>query len=433
MSNYHLTLFCLVDGEATSNAFPVSASAKTTVGELKDSIKSKKTIDFSDIDADKLILWRVSIPITDEDDEVPIILNSFDKRKLGPVTRLSKVFPEDLPEETIHIIVQRPPPDRVSEYDYVQCVPSPIIGHQQLPSPTTRSGHPSVSIKPSSVGLWTDFMDCVRTTELKRAPQYPRPKFRDDRIFLQEATLHELFAQDFGVVQLLPPGARTIKIMGLMRGNPDLVCMRAQGGFDVPAAVLFPIEMKRPIRLRVFPKTRTRTRAGNVSRATLVRLDNLELISGDDESAQTYRASWKESDVVLKKCDIWNQHPVVEELEHEARVYQVLQKLQGYIIPKLRLSGVSDGMEMILVTDFIGVDISHERLDCSDKKKIREALSAIHSFGVLHADIRPQNILVKRDGPVRRFFFIDFGLSQFTTDKEKLQQEADILGPRLGW
>ncbi|KAG0076420.1 hypothetical protein BGZ90_008719 [Linnemannia elongata] len=163
---------------------------------------------------------------------------------------------------------------------------------------------------------------------------------------------------------------------------------------------------------RVFPKTRTRTRAGNVSRATLVRLDNLELISGDDESAQTYRASWKESDVVLKKCDIWNQHPVVEELEHEARVYQVLQKLQGYIIPKLRLSGVSDGMEMILVTDFIGVDISHERLDCSDKKKIREALSAIHSFGVLRADIRPQNILVKRDGPVRRFFFIDFGLSQ---------------------
>ncbi|KAG0076419.1 hypothetical protein BGZ90_008718 [Linnemannia elongata] len=125
MSNYHLTLFCLVDGEATSNAFPVSASAKTTVGELKDSIKSKKTIDFSDIDADKLILWRVSIPITDEDDEVPIILNSFDKRKLGPVTRLSKVFPEDLPEETIHIIVQRPPPVRAESYNWASTVTKP--------------------------------------------------------------------------------------------------------------------------------------------------------------------------------------------------------------------------------------------------------------------------------------------------------------------
>ncbi|KAF8919390.1 hypothetical protein BGZ58_004641, partial [Dissophora ornata] len=38
--------------------------------------------------------------------------------------------------------------------------------------------------------------------------------------------------------------------MGLPRGNPDLVCMRAQGRFDDPTAVLFPIEIKRPIRLR---------------------------------------------------------------------------------------------------------------------------------------------------------------------------------------
>ncbi|KAI8345054.1 hypothetical protein B0O80DRAFT_475797, partial [Mortierella sp. GBAus27b] len=30
-------------------------------------------------------------------------------KKLGPATRLSKVFPKEPPEETIHIIVQRPP------------------------------------------------------------------------------------------------------------------------------------------------------------------------------------------------------------------------------------------------------------------------------------------------------------------------------------
>ncbi|KAF9079299.1 hypothetical protein BGX23_004440, partial [Mortierella sp. AD031] len=110
MTDYHLTLFCLVDGEATSNAFPVSSSTTTTVGELKDLIKAKKSPEFDDIAADKLALWRVLIPITDDDDEVPIALSSFDeKKKLGPATRLSKVFPEDLPEETVHIIVQRPP------------------------------------------------------------------------------------------------------------------------------------------------------------------------------------------------------------------------------------------------------------------------------------------------------------------------------------
>ncbi|KAF9951961.1 hypothetical protein BGZ70_000791 [Mortierella alpina] len=113
MTDNLLTLFCLVDGEATSNAFPVSASTTTTVGELKDLIKAKKAIDFQDVDADKLTLSRVNIPIIDDDDETPIALdhvNKSDKKKLGPATRLSKVFPEELPEETVHIIIQRPPP-----------------------------------------------------------------------------------------------------------------------------------------------------------------------------------------------------------------------------------------------------------------------------------------------------------------------------------
>jgi len=49
MTANHLTLFCLVDGEATSNAFPVSASTTTTVGEFKDLIKAKQSPDFDDI------------------------------------------------------------------------------------------------------------------------------------------------------------------------------------------------------------------------------------------------------------------------------------------------------------------------------------------------------------------------------------------------
>ncbi|KAF9323777.1 hypothetical protein BG006_001162 [Podila minutissima] len=79
---------------------------------LKTLIKAEKTNDFSDVDADKLTIWRVTIPIADDDNEIPIQLHNVateDKKKLGPATRLSKVFSGDLPEETIHIIVQRPP------------------------------------------------------------------------------------------------------------------------------------------------------------------------------------------------------------------------------------------------------------------------------------------------------------------------------------
>ncbi|KAI8357233.1 hypothetical protein B0O80DRAFT_309545 [Mortierella sp. GBAus27b] len=109
LTDKQLTLFCLVEGEATDNAFPVSTSSATTVGELKKLIKAKETNQFSDVDANQLTLWKVCIAITDNE-ELPILLDRLnEKKKLGPATRISKVFTEELPEETVHIVVQRPP------------------------------------------------------------------------------------------------------------------------------------------------------------------------------------------------------------------------------------------------------------------------------------------------------------------------------------
>ncbi|KAG0015829.1 hypothetical protein BGZ81_011501 [Podila clonocystis] len=111
MTDNRLSLFCLVEGESSSVAFPVKTSSADTVGDLKNLIvNGDQAPAFKDVASKDLTLWRVSIPI--EDDEVPILLNNVthkDKKKLGPATRLSKVFPEELAEETVHIIVQRPP------------------------------------------------------------------------------------------------------------------------------------------------------------------------------------------------------------------------------------------------------------------------------------------------------------------------------------
>jgi hypothetical protein len=104
-----LILYCLVDGESTSRAFEVEVPATRTVTFLKDKIKEKKAPEFDDIAADKLTLWHVCVAITD-DDELPVLLDRLnEKKKLGPATRISKVFTEELPEETVHIMVQRPP------------------------------------------------------------------------------------------------------------------------------------------------------------------------------------------------------------------------------------------------------------------------------------------------------------------------------------
>ncbi|KAG0195588.1 hypothetical protein BGX28_001035, partial [Mortierella sp. GBA30] len=109
MTDNHLTLFCLIDGEAASSVFPVSASTTTTIGDLKDLIKTKIANDFRDVDADKLTLWRVTISNTDENEELPISLESLNAKKLRATSKLSMIF-ADLPEDAIHVIVQRPLP-----------------------------------------------------------------------------------------------------------------------------------------------------------------------------------------------------------------------------------------------------------------------------------------------------------------------------------
>ncbi|KAG9071278.1 hypothetical protein KI688_008824 [Linnemannia hyalina] len=94
-----LTLYCLVDGEATTNAFPVKIPSSNTVGDLKDRIRKKQSPDFDDIVANKLILYRVSI----HDDGT-----HHDKTELNnPRTPLSKLFSKS-PDDDIYIFVQRP-------------------------------------------------------------------------------------------------------------------------------------------------------------------------------------------------------------------------------------------------------------------------------------------------------------------------------------
>ncbi|KAF9319144.1 hypothetical protein BG006_003044, partial [Podila minutissima] len=106
MTDNHMSLFCLVNGESTSSIFPVKLSLDDSIGDLKDLIKTKKSPRFDDVTTNELTIWHVSIPIT-EDCEIPILLNNVtsDKKKLGPATRLSKVFFKELPEETVHVIL----------------------------------------------------------------------------------------------------------------------------------------------------------------------------------------------------------------------------------------------------------------------------------------------------------------------------------------
>ncbi|KAF8929429.1 hypothetical protein BGZ47_001061 [Haplosporangium gracile] len=106
-----LSLFYLVDGEGTSNAFSVKIASMDTLDDFKEHIKTKKSSEFDDIAADKLILWSVSIPVVAANKHNPIVRNEVESStELDPTDDISDVFPNKPPKETIHIIVQRPPP-----------------------------------------------------------------------------------------------------------------------------------------------------------------------------------------------------------------------------------------------------------------------------------------------------------------------------------
>lgn len=104
IANNVLTLFCLLDGEAVP--FSIDIDSAKTFDHLKDAIKAKKTNELSDVDADKLILWCVSIPLASLNECKPIFLKEFNSAaELDPTNDLSDVFKETPPKKTIHIIV----------------------------------------------------------------------------------------------------------------------------------------------------------------------------------------------------------------------------------------------------------------------------------------------------------------------------------------
>ncbi|KAF9204639.1 hypothetical protein BGZ59_000944, partial [Podila verticillata] len=101
ITDNNLSLFCVVDGESTSIAFPIKTSSADTVGDLKSLIvKGEQAPAFKDVAAKDLILWRASIP----DGSASTIDALDDKTELNnPRARLSKLFPES-PDDNTYII-----------------------------------------------------------------------------------------------------------------------------------------------------------------------------------------------------------------------------------------------------------------------------------------------------------------------------------------
>lgn len=101
-----LKLNCLVFGDGHRQIFTVKIAGTENVSELKKMIRGKKVHAFSNMDANDLLLWKVSLP-ADENLQAAVADRSFvEKESLEPIKRLSESFPDAPIDSDLHIVVK---------------------------------------------------------------------------------------------------------------------------------------------------------------------------------------------------------------------------------------------------------------------------------------------------------------------------------------
>ena len=124
-----------------------------------------------------------------------------------------------------------------------------------------------------------------------------------------------------------------------------------------------------------------------------------------------------------------------QSVERFVREAQILRRLQHPAIPRLLASGRHEG-EAFLVTELVhGPDLRRSmpsggrmavRRSTEIATEVADALAAAHEAGVVHRDVKPQNILIDEAGHVH---LVDFGVARATAGGlETLTRTGAVLG-----
>jgi serine/threonine protein kinase len=156
-------------------------------------------------------------------------------------------------------------------------------------------------------------------------------------------------------------------------------------------------------------------------------------VLGSGRSGAVYRARFLYEIVAIKACDIWQVPHCEAEILSEIDIYMVLERLQGDVIPQFKEAGYSAGGLLRLITELSGSPIDTNNLSDLERGEIITALSRIHSEGVIHNDIRPENILIEHHPKSFTIKIIDFALSKQSTSKNEAETEMRSLKWMLGY
>lgn len=121
-----------------------------------------------------------------------------------------------------------------------------------------------------------------------------------------------------------------------------------------------------------------------------------------------------------------------EFLRRFIREYGILSKLSSPQVVKIFDQGYSDQHVYIAMEYFAGGDLK-SRIDRGIEPseavtllvEITKGLQAIHAEGVVHRDLKPQNIMFRADGSLG---ILDFGIAKIASEETQLTEHGQVFG-----
>ncbi len=154
---------------------------------------------------------------------------------------------------------------------------------------------------------------------------------------------------------------------------------------------------------------------------------------GEGGMSRVYLASREKDDEPLVVKILRNE--VTDDptsLERFLAEYSLIERIRSPHVARIHGHGVSEGHAYLVMEFFDGGDLS-QRLDGKPMdpaaalnifRELMFALGDIHETGVLHRDLKPQNLMFRNDGSLA---IVDFGIAKHV-DAADLTNHGEILG-----
>lgn len=143
-------------------------------------------------------------------------------------------------------------------------------------------------------------------------------------------------------------------------------------------------------------------------------------------------------DVLEREVALKMLHPHLAKREEARRRFQrearAVAKLRHHNIVEIYDFSQEESQQAYIVTEFVQGGTLREFVDDTGVAfpeigamitvQIGEALMHAHEFGVIHRDVKPENVMIRADGVVK---LMDFGLAQ-VRDAQRMTETGSLLG-----